>query len=403
MIFDLVALAFNNIAHRKKRAFLTVVGIFIGIAAVVALVTLGQGLTNAVNEEFENIGADKLFVYPARTIGFSSFLSTTTFTEEDLKATKKVPGIVAVAPYVYKSSRTEFGGESKELFVHGSPTDDSQSIDEDLHGKVVQGRHFQSSDRSRCIVGNSLAKVEGIFKKAVTVGDFIKVNGISCKVIGVREFAGDPETDESIFIPIDFAKELFDIENYYTFAAKVQSGLKPKDLVEAVEKKLRKTRDLEEGKEDFSVLTSEQIVDTFNSIFSIVQAVVVGIAGISLLVGGIGIMNTMYTAVLERTREIGIMKAVGARNFDIAFLFLIEAGMFGFIGGLLGVGLGFGMAKCFELAAVYLFQSNLLRVTLPLGLLFGSLAFSLLVGISSGVLPAFQAAKLKPVESIQYE
>ena len=174
-------------------------------------------------------------------------------------------------------------------------------------------------------------------------------------------------------------------------------------VADEIEDRLRRDRGQKAGEEDFRVQTSEQLAQTFTTIFSIVQAVFIGIAAISLVVGGIGIMNTMYTAVLERTREIGIMKAVGAKNSDILTLFLVESGILGLVGGaivvLIGVLLGVGAS----FIAGQALGTGLLKAYFPWYLIVGALIFSFVVGCASGVLPALQASKLKPVDALRYE
>jgi len=176
-----------------------------------------------------------------------------------------------------------------------------------------------------------------------------------------------------------------------------------KQVAERIEKKMRKERDEEEGEESFAVSTSEQILETFGSILDVVSAILIGIAAISLLVGGIGIMNTMYTSVLERTKEIGTMKAIGARNKDILLIFLFESGLIGLIGGIIGLTIGMGISKAVEYAIVNFYSIALLKITFDPLLIIGVLAFSFIVGSFAGVLPAIQASRLKPVDALRHE
>ena len=185
--------------------------------------------------------------------------------------------------------------------------------------------------------------------------------------------------------------------------AKVSAGVKPLAGAEKIEKALRKSRNVEEGQEDFSVQTTEELMETYNDILNIVNIVLIGIAAISLLVGGIGIMNTMYTAVIERTKEIGIMKAIGARNSSIMILFVIESGILGALGGAIGVAIGMAFSKLVEVIATAALQTALLQAYFPWYLIVGSLAFAFIVGTISGLLPARQAALLKPVDALRYE
>ena len=174
-------------------------------------------------------------------------------------------------------------------------------------------------------------------------------------------------------------------------------------IVEDVKKDMREAHDVNEGEEDFSIQTPEQFMESFAVILDIVQIVLIGIAAIALLVGGIGIMNTMYTAVLQRTREIGIMKAIGARNSHIMYLFLVESGLYGFFGGLIGVTLGIGFAKIVELIFVQVVGPAFLVIEIDWILVIGTLIFSFLIGILSGIAPAKRASKLNPVDSLRYE
>jgi putative ABC transport system permease protein len=186
--------------------------------------------------------------------------------------------------------------------------------------------------------------------------------------------------------------------------ARVKDNYIPGDVAENIKEKLRKHRNVKEGEEDFTVQTSQELLDSVGVILDAVQWFLIGIAAISLLVGGIGIMNTMYTSVLERTREIGVMKAIGARNGDITILFLIEAGVLGMAGGLIGCLLGVTLSKTVEiLSAGALANSTLVKAYVSAELIAGALLLSFIVGCVSGVLPARQAANLKPVDALRYE
>ena len=192
-------------------------------------------------------------------------------------------------------------------------------------------------------------------------------------------------------------------KNYGFIIAQVQSGEEPTIVAEEMKKELRKKHDLDAGEEDFSIETPENLMATFSTILDIVQIVLIGITAISLLVGGIGIMNTMYTSVLQRTKEIGLMKAVGARNSQILFLFLIESGLYGLVGGLLGVVAGVSLAKIAEKVLQQFLGPAFMAIEINWFLVLGALLFSFLIGILSGIAPARRASKLNPVDSLRYE
>jgi len=199
-------------------------------------------------------------------------------------------------------------------------------------------------------------------------------------------------------------QELFGVKDELDIIfVKVEQGADVNTVVERINENLRKDRDLDEGEEDFQVQSFENLLTTFSNIFGIVSAVIIGIAAISLLVGGVGIMNTMYMSVLERTKEVGVMKAIGAKNSHILTLFLIESGIYGIIGGLVGVGVGVGIAKTVELVAKQILGTPLLRAEVTLGLILGTLLFSFVVGMVSGIAPAYRASKMNPVDALRYE
>ncbi|MFH0868593.1 MAG: ABC transporter permease, partial [archaeon] len=209
--------------------------------------------------------------------------------------------------------------------------------------------------------------------------------------------------DSQIYIPIDVARDIFnEPDEVGMIYAKVRTGYDPATVADAIEKRMRDDRDLKKGQEDFSVQTSEQLAQTMGNILGIVQTILVGIASIALLVGSIGIMNTMYTSVMERTKEIGVMKAIGAKNRDVMLIFLIESGLLGLIGGIFGVLAGLGMAKGAELYAQYA-GYGMVRAAVTPELIVLGLSFSFAIGAISGFMPARKASKLKPVDALRYE
>jgi putative ABC transport system permease protein len=207
--------------------------------------------------------------------------------------------------------------------------------------------------------------------------------------------------DMMVRIPISTAASMFNAtDEYSTIFSSVKEGYSVAKAAEDIKKALRKERGDKEGEETFSVQTTEQVVTGFGAILGTVQIVFVGIAAISLIVGGVGIMNSMYTSVLERTRQIGIMKAVGARNSDILGMFVVEAGMLGMIGGLLGVAGGTGLSLLFNWVADNMLNISF-KAVVSLQLVAGALAFAFIIGMISGFFPARRAASMKPTEAMR--
>ncbi len=404
MLTEYFKLAFRNIGKRKKRTALTMLGVFIGIAAVVALVSLGQGLQQTINAQFEKVGADKIFVQ-AKEIGFGGQFAPGQLRERELDIVGDVHGVAEVIGLLFRGVQIEFNDLQRTHFAISNP-ESSKEVELARAANTwvaLSGRLLTHRDKEKAVVGYNLAYKQP-FRKNIGVGDKVIISGRVFDVVGVLERVGDPNADSGIVLPeADLRLVLDEPEAFSYIIAQSAKGVNPDDVAERVEKAIRRDRHQKEGKEDFAVQTSSELIASFNTVFNIIQVVFVGIAAISLLVGGIGIMNVMFTAVLERTREIGVMKAIGARNSDVLWLFLIESGLLGVAGGIIGIIIGAGIAKGVEFGANTAFGPGTITAVFPIWLIAGALVFSFVVGALSGVLPARRASKLRPVEALRYE
>ena len=407
MLSDYFRLAISGILHRRLRSWLTMIGIFIGIAAVVALISLGEGLRGAVNQQFEDLGADKLFVESAGVQGPPGTQAPgEPLTSKDLNVVKKVRGVNEAAGLLFRTAEVEYKDEQSFNFLGGISLQPDE-LRLSLAGSttdIIEGRLFKTGDRDKVILGYNYKYGNTVFDKPVDVRDTIIIQGEEFKVIGIFDKVGNPFDDSSLYIPQEAMKDLYGLDDEYSMIiVQAEPGFVPSEVGDNIEKELRDSRNVDEGEEDFEVSTSEELLATFGDIISIVQGILVGIAAISLLVGGVGIANTMYTSVLERTRDIGIMKSIGAKNEDILLLFLVESGLLGLVGGIIGVLLGVGIGKVTEIALTQAIGSDLITAQFSVFLIIGALLFGVLVGATSGVLPARQASKLKPVDALRYE
>lgn len=401
---DYFLLAFNNLRRRKLRSWLTMIGIFIGIAAVVALISLGQGFQGFINSQFEQLGGDKIIIQ-SKTIGPPGSVTSKSLilTGKDLQVIQNVRGVEDAEGVLIKTGPVKFKDETNIIMVAGVS---SEYID--LFGdidalKVIEGRQLKKGDGFKIVVGNNHIFGD-LWDKKVQIGSSLEIEEKEFKIIGVLKKQGNPFDDNSLWMEKEVLAELLDIKDEESqIVAKVAGGFDPEKVADEIERKLRTSRNEKEEQETFNVQTAGQLLETFSNIFSVVQAILVGIAGISLLVGGIGIMNTMYTSVLERTKEIGTMKAIGARNSDIRTLFLIESGLLGLVGGAIGIIIGIGIGLLVSYVAAIYLGSNLLQAAFPWYLIVGALAFSFIVGSASGLLPAVQASKMKPADALRYE
>jgi len=405
MIQDYSRLALKNLRKRKLRSWLTILGIVISVAIIFVLISLSVGLRGAIDEQFKMLGSDKFFIMAKGQLGAPGTGGAVQITTEDVDVIKKVRGIKAVSYAVAGNAKVEFDKETRYLMVAGIPLDKDtkQVYVESLGLKMDEGRFIDWGDSGEVMIGSDY-KYRNVFGHSITTGDSIIINDKSFRVVGVMATVGNPSDDKNIIMPIEDFKVLFNSgERVDQIIAQASSGENISDVADRTKNRLMKFRDVNEKTIDFSITTPQELLASFDIILNIITAFLVGVAAISLLVGSIGIANTMYTSVLERTREIGTMKAIGAKNQDILIIFLIESGFIGLVGAVIGLGLGYGAAKTVELIAINSLGTNLLQAAAPLWLVFGCLAFGFIIGAASGVLPAYQAAKVKPVDALRYE
>ena len=403
MLQDYFSYVFENLKKRKLRSWLTMIGIFVGIAAVVSLISLGQGLQSSIDQQFASLGADKIFIQPKGGFAPPGSSTTSKLIKDDVDRVKRVRGVSEVTQSVVENVKVEYKGHTRFHQMISVPVDKGKKIyDELMNHKIEGGRDLGKGDKFKVLLGIGFVK-DDLFKPNVQVGDKLKINDVEFKAVGYYERIGNSGDDRMMFITEDAMREIFNVPDRADFIyVRASKGEKPKEVADRIEKELRIFRGLKEGKEDFTVQTSEDLVKTIGNILLIIQVVLVGIALISLLVGGIGITNTMYTAVLERTKEIGIMKAIGAKNRDIMLIFLIESGLLGMVGGAIGVILGVGFSVLVgNIVAVT--GNTFLKPVFPFYLIALAMIFAFLVGAISGVLPAIRASKLKPVDALRYE
>lgn len=403
-MIELLRIAVRNIGKRKKRTALTMLGIFIGIAAVVALISLGQGLQQSINEQFEKVGADKIQIQ-AKEVGFGGQFAPGQLKKHDLELISKTHGVSQTAGIIFRASQVEYNNLQRTATLLSMPTKE-QEVKLAIAFTTLesaQGRLLTSKDKNKAAIGNNLA-TKKVFLRNVQLGDKLTINKESYEVVGVLKRTGDPVMDSAVLIPEANVRAVFNESEAYSFiVARTAQGENPDVVAERIKKDMRRDRHLKEGKEDFMVQSSTELIASFNIVLNVIQVVFVGIASISLLVGGIGIMNTMYTAVLERTREIGVMKAIGARNKDILTIFLLESALLGITGGLIGILIGIGISKSVEFGANTAFGPGTITAIFPAYLLIGTVLFAAIVGMLSGALPARRASKLRPVDALRYE
>jgi len=403
MISDYFNIAWKNLRKRKLRSWLTMIGIIISIATIFVLISLSIGLQNAVEEQFRLLGSDKFFIQPKGQLGAPGTGGAVELTLNDVKIVEKSKGVKEILYMNVGNGKVEFEKQSRYFMVAGISLETMDVYIETGSLKVEEGKMLEKGEKGKVMLG-SYFKHNNLFKKPVRAGDKILINGKEFEVASILEPIGNPSDDQNVIMSFEDAQELFNIgDRVDAIVVQIKEGEDINLVAEDVGKKLRKSRGVTEKTQDFSISTPEELLKSFGTILNIITAFLSGIAAISLLVGGIGIMNTMYTSVVERTREIGVMKAIGARNKDIMLIFLIESGLLGLVGGILGVLLGMGAGKLVEFIALKSLGTDLLRVAFPAYLIIGCLGFAFLIGAVSGTFPAWKASKTNVIETLRYE
>jgi len=404
MIKDNLRVVYSSLKRRKLRSWLTLVGILIGITAVITLISLGEGIRGAVTSQFDFLNPEVLTIRAEGiAIGPPGSGVSNPLQEKYIKDIEKIKGVDLAIGRIIEDSQIRFNGRSHFSFAISFP----KNGDKDIIKKVVQlevenGEMLDSSDTYRIVVGSDYSKSD-MFGKAVELRDELEIEGKKFKVKGILEKKGSFIVDHAVIINEDPLKELYNHEDTYELiVVKVESESQIEQVKERLEKYLRKERDVDEGEEDFTVSSPEETLKSLDSTLFGIQLFIYLIAAISILVGGIGIANTMYTSVLERTRDIGVMKAVGAKDSQITALFLLESGLLGLVGGI--VGIIFGASTSVVLAKIgnKFLSEGLIQINLPLEFILATLIFSFLVGVISGIVPAIKASRLKPIDALRY-
>ncbi len=403
-LIESIRVALRILIANKLRSGLTMLGIIIGVMAVVALVSIGQGAQASIMESIQSLGANVVFILPGqvRQSGVATGISAPTLTLEDAEALAHIPDVTAVAPEVGRMVQITYGRNNTNTRLVG--TTPGYRVVRNV--ELAQGVFFRREDDIQTlrvvVLGAQVA--QDLFGTSPAVGQRVKINHIPFTVIGVLApkggFGPAGSFDNAVYVPIRTAYRYLGgrgVVGTGHVVAAITLSVASEDRVDAVvDQVITLLRARHNGEEDFRILTQQDFLDTMEQVMSIFTVFLGAIAGISLLVGGIGIMNIMLVSVTERTREIGIRKAVGARNRDILLQFLVESVVLSVLGGIIGVGLGVLAAQMVNLSGVFTTQITPGSVLLALG-------FATAVGIFFGLYPARRAAKLNPIEALRYE
>ena len=420
---DILRLSVDGLFHRGLRSWLTILGIVIGVAAVLTILSIGAGTQQTISGRLGGLGADVLTVSAgsgrATGMGFGGggsfgggpmqqMTASKNLTEMDAQLIETVDGVAAVNGIVSGQADLTYLAEEVSVSVQGV---DPIAWVEITSPSLSSGRYLTASDSDAIIIGDSLAN--DAFKTALTLNTQVTIEGKSFRVVGILSATGTMlgGSDNSVVMTESAAREVLDsviLTQLSSIQVKVEDANEIDNVSAAITEKLMVFRHVTENTKDFTVTSEAAMQETISSVMSTLNLFLTGIAATSLLVGAIGIANTMFMSVLERTRQIGTLKALGATNYEIMKMFLFESAIIGFVGGLLGVFLGFIISGSISELGVSIMGTGMrdaassMTAISPELVLF-SIGFSVLIGIISGIIPARRASGLLPVEALRFE
>ncbi|MCI6869302.1 MAG: ABC transporter permease [Selenomonadales bacterium] len=397
-------MAFSALMANKMRSLLTMLGIIIGVGAVIAMVSIGMGVRNNIQQSIASLGSNMLIVMPGaenRTGVRGGAGSKTTLEDEDADAIKaKIGGIDNVSAMVSGSYQVVFGNSNWKTSVQGVSPDYMDIRSLEVESGIFITEHDMVKRNRVAVIGSTVS--ENLFGGSNPVGQNIRINNQPFKIIGVLKKKGQSsmgqDQDDVIIVPMTTAQERMLGVNYvHSINVQVSSPDIMDEVQENIETLLRQRHHIAKGQEDdFNVRNLTSLMETMDSTTAMITMLLGAVAGISLLVGGIGIMNIMMVSVTERTREIGIRKALGATFRNIMMQFLIESVVIGIIGGVIGIFMGCTLS----IAVAEFFNFNTVITLLPIAV---SFSFAVGTGLFFGIYPARKAAKLDPIEALRYE
>ncbi len=394
-------LAITNLKKRKLRSALTLIGIVISIMVIFVLISLSLGLQNAILKIFQEMGQDKIFIYSNNL--FSGTIGDSAFSIDDVNIVKKVSGVKEIFYSSVDVAKVSANNKVKYLMTMGLPIDDDSIMNlilESFTITVESGTFFKVKQHGKVVLGNKVPELLDNIK----VGDRVEINNKTFRIIGILESLGNDQDDKSIYISYSDAENLFNFSKRINMLGCQIDDINEIDMViSRITSRLDNYRNVDEKTRDYIIQKPEDLLKSFSSILLIITVFLIGIGGISIFVGGIGIANTMYTSVLERTKEIGIMKAIGAKKSSINQIFLLESIVLGALGGAVGMILGFFISKAIGYIANTQLNTNYLSPVFPIYMIVLLFLFSIVVGIISGILPSRNAARTNIVDALRYE
>jgi len=392
----------NNIKKSKARSILTILSIFMGIATIFIFVSYGWGLYNYIDEFTASSSADKLLIQPKGGAGIPGMDSSFPLLDDDIAVIGNTPGVYEATGIYIGAAEVVQDDSRKYSFIMGYDPD-YPMVMELSDVEISEGRALRKGDSGKVTLGYNYLVKNKIFPKAYSLNSKIEVQGQELRIVGFYEKIGNPQDDANIYVTSDYMEELYPDDNLsYGWVIARADKDNIDEVADRVEKKLRQHRDLDKGKEDFGVQSYTDLLESFTVVLDIVIGFIVLIAFISIIVSAVNTANTMITSVLERFKEIGVLKSIGARNSEVFKIFLFESAFLGFVAGCIGVLIGWIGA---DIGAKILddLGYGFLTPHYSWVLFVGCIAFATLTGGISGMIPSWRASKINTVDALRYE
>jgi len=403
MLFSRESMIYSlrNLLHNKSRSLLTILSIIVGITTIFIFISFGLGLVAYTEELKTESTVNKLNIQP-KGVGPPGLDDTFALTEDDVRAVDTTSGVFEASGVYFKPA--EIKKNDALRFVWVISYDPKKPLVLDIFNiDINKGRALRPGDSGKVVLGYNHLFDDKIFERGIELNDKVEIQGKDFKVVGFFDPVGNPQDDSNIYMVDEDFVDLYgdDVKGFNWIIAEVDVD-ELKEVTEKVERAVRKSRDLEEGKEDFFVQSFQDLLEQFNTILLFISVFVIAIALVSVLVSAVNTANTMVTSTLERVKEIGVIKSIGAKNSEVFKIFLFESGFLGFVAGALGVGLGF-LITYIASQVLENIGFGFLSPSYSSFLFIGLILFATLTGAISGAWPAWQASKIKPVEALRYE
>jgi len=400
------------VLNSKLRTWLTILGIVIGVAAVISILSLSDTMQEKLNTQLSSLGGDIVTITPGFARGSSTMgmgpgggpppppgseglTEETALTKRDLQVLKGITDVIFVDTNIRGNVEVSYLGKKGSIFATG--------VDQKVWPKITtdilrDGRMLDSTDQNVIVIGGSLSS--SFFDQPVEINKMITIENRTFRVVGIID-----DESNNVYIPIQTAYQVISNKKngqYDTLSIKIKNEDQLDNVLAKIEKKLMIARHVTQNDKDFTVVSSKKMQQRAAEMMTAINTFLLAIAAVSLIVGSVGVANTMFTSVLEKTKEIGIMKAIGARNNDILIIFLFDAVLIGLVGGIIGIILG-GTLSYFLPSLMGDTPLKDTTIIISLNSIMIALSVSVVVGMLAGIIPAYQASKLRPVDALRYE